>query len=502
MCVYVGLNLVIYFLIPNYIMQLKMYKDERGQLVFPDGPTMGREDYYATDNSTEGEADITINSKQQVSSSTQDDQENVAIEHAVDTSFAMDKSNVSWASKIIKKLNKSLVFLLPYITRNIHNILTRNSHIFHVGFMVFILDSLLPLFDGDDDTVLVADKRADKDANVIKTDSGRVPTSLLKKINSPKEIDNKDPLNVLVIGDSLAIGIGCIEKFDATKDNSLPFALVENTVASPLTNANTQRQGPVFPQVLARTLSYHLRRPVNWRSAGVDGGSISEIRELCMDVVKEESFQGIDFIVVLFGMNDLKKLLSVNPINQIFAGDKGEKQGHRATSQFRHGMEVFLRDIHAHAPDALVVFPALPVQPFNKNSLINIFPLGMVVDAVLGVWERQKKLVANKSSNAVYVELKANEIADWYSSGNGAVFSTNGMIGKEDSSRLIRNDVLLSADGVHPNKKMYSKWAELVGNKLCGSSSKGMRVSGASNVQLKHETSSKNSGNILKEVSH
>ena len=481
-------------------MQLKMYKDERGQLVFPDGPTMGSEDYYASYVSTEEEADIIINSKQQVSS-TQDDQENVAIEHdAMDTSFAMDKSNVSWASKIIKKLNKSLVFLLPYITRNIHNLLTRNSHLFHVGFMVFILDSLLPLFDGDDGTVLAADKRADKDANIIKNDCGRVPTSLLKKINSRKEIDNKDPLNVLVIGDSLAIGIGCIEKFDATKDNSLPFALVENTVASPLTNAKTQRQGPVFPEVLAHTLSYHLRRPVNWRSAGVDGGSISEIHDLCMDVVKEASVQGIDFIVVLFGMNDLKKLLSVNPIKQIFSGDKGEEQDRRATSQFRHGMEVMLRDIHTHAPDALVVFPALPVQPFNKNSLINIFPLGIMVDAVLSVWERQKKIVANKSSNAVYVELKANEIADWYSS--GAVFSTNGMIDKEDSSRLIRNDVLLSADGVHPNKKMYSKWAELVAKKLYNhidSSSKGMRVSGASNVQLKNETSSKNSGNILEE---
>ena len=282
--------------------------------------------------------------------------------------------------------------------------------------------------------------------------------------------------------------------------NSLPFALVENTVASPLTNAKTQRQGPVFPEVLAHTLSYHLRRPVNWRSAGVDGGSISEIRELCMDAVKEESVQGIDFIVVLFGMNDLKKLLSVNPINQIFSGGEGEKQDRRATSQFRHGMEVILHDIHAHAPDALVVFPALPVQPFNKNSLINIFPLGMMVDAVLGVWERQKKIVANKSSNAVYVELKANEIADWYSS--GAVFSTNGMIDKEDSSRLIRNDVLLSADGVHPNKTMYSNWAELVAKKLYNhidSSSKGMRVSGASNVQMKNETSSKNSGNILEE---
>ena len=74
-------------------------------------------------------------------------------------------------------------------------------------------------------------------------------------------------------------------------------------------------KGPVFPQSLARTLSYHFQQPVQWRSAGVDGGDINDIRSFCMDIVKEkcDTKKGstVDIIVVLFGMNDLK---TANPM--------------------------------------------------------------------------------------------------------------------------------------------------------------------------------------------
>ena len=84
----------------------------------------------------------------------------------------------------------------------------------------------------------------------------------------------------------------------------------------------------------------------------------------------------------------------------------------------------------------------------------------MVVDSVLGLWEQQKKIVADRSENSIYLELKAEEIKDWYSPG-----SSNGVdasLGISDEN----NDILLSADGVHPNKKMYALWGGLVGRKL------------------------------------
>ena len=428
--------------------------DERGQLIFPDGLTFGREDYYASDNNID---DSTTN---EVVDDDNDDgiiknekDVNTVVKDITDELFSSTKdtqTNISLVSRLIKKLNKLSLILIPWVSRNIHNLLTRNTHLFHIGFIVFVLDSLLPLLDGNKDD----DKKTTTKTDVI-------PASLLNKIDS-----HKDPLKVLVIGDSLAIGTGCIEEFDSTKDNSVPFALIENTKAPPQTSdiESHSFQGPVFPQVLARTLSYHFQQPVEWRSAGVDGGSLAEVDKFCMNVVKDESVNGIDIVVVLFGMNDLKKLLSgfVNPIQNLLSGgdDKEKMAEGRGTKQFRREMEMILSDIHSYSPDALVVFPTLPVQPFHKNSIINIFPLGMVVDSVLGLWEKQKKIVADRSENAMYLELKPQDIASWYAPGK-----SNGVDPALDVSDE-NNDILLSADGVHPNKKMYALWGGLVGRKL------------------------------------
>ena len=326
--------------------------DERGQLVFPDGLTFGREDYYASDNNIENSTndindgdDSIINEEKDV---------NTVVKDITDELFSSTKdtkSNISLVSRLIKKLNKLSLILIPWVSRNIHNLLTRNTHLFHIGFIVFVLDSLLPLLDG---------KSEYKKKKTTK--SNEITTSLLHKIDS-----HKDPLKVLVIGDSLAIGTGCIETFDSTKDNSVPFALIENTKTPPRTSIESHTyQGPVFPQVLARTLSYHFQQPVEWRSAGVDGGSLAEVDKFCMDVVKEESVNGIDIVVVLFGMNDLKKLFSgfVNPIQNLLSGgdDKEKMAEGRGTKQFRREMEMILSDIHSYLPEALVVFPTLPVQ--------------------------------------------------------------------------------------------------------------------------------------------
>ena len=428
--------------------------DERGQLVFPDGLTFGREDYYASDNTTEDSTndidnDGTIKEERDVNTDV-----NTVVKDITDELFSSNNTtkdtntNISLVSRLIKKLNKLSLILIPWVTRNIHNLLTRNTHLFHIGFIVFVLDSLLPLLDG---------KGEDKKKTTTK--SNAIPASLLHKIDS-----HKDPLKVLVIGDSLAVGTGCIENFDSTKDNSVPFALIENTKVPQTSIKSHTLQGPVFPQVLARTLSYHFQQPVEWRSAGVDGGSLAEVDKFCMDVVKEESVNGIDIVVVLFGMNDLKKLFSgiVNPIQNLLSGgdDKEKMAEGRGTKQFRREMEMILSDIHFYSPEALVVFPTLPVQPFHKNSIINIFPLGMVVDSVLGLWEQQKKIVADRSENAIYLELKTDEIKDWYSPGR-----SNGVDSALDVSDE-NNDILLSADGVHPNKKMYALWGGLVGRKL------------------------------------
>jgi lysophospholipase L1-like esterase len=267
-----------------------------------------------------------------------------------------------------------------------------------------------------------------------------------------------ESIRVLVIGDSLAIGVGCSEVFDTSKGSSTSaLALVENTKMPDNTSLSTE--GPVFPRALAQSLSRHFRLPVRWRSAGVDGGDVNDIRSLCMDVVKQECSRKdkpVDIIVVLFGMNDLKRLLS-------------NYEG--GINHFRLGIDNLLHEIRSHAPGALVVLPEIP---FHSN----VFPLGLVLDSAMGVWERLKRLVANNQSNAMYLGLNPQEILNLHRSGQKILAEKDTESEKlvdehgdsiiDDLSRTSKCDgsELLSPDHVHPNKILYRKWAELVGSKL------------------------------------
>ncbi|KAL9190576.1 hypothetical protein ACHAXT_000282 [Thalassiosira profunda] len=443
-----GETLLTAFVLLSFIQALvALYQyryDVRGQLVFPDGLTIGREDYYDDKGAYASSDDV------DVASGSQDDERDASSDVAEGPLLDV---GTSWAAKVVEKMNKSLVLLLPWLTRNVHNLLTKNTHLFHVGFIIFVLDSLLPfLLDGEKLDEVAADDGTK--GNSAKPDRIDPDLSLLQKMKNTSE---NDLIRILVIGDSLGIGIGCVEEFDAEKDNAVPFALIEKTTLPPQTSKQTQ--GPVFPQVLARSLSYHFHRPVQWRSAGVDGGDVNDIKTFCSDVVKQEG-AATDIIVVLFGMNDMKRIfLSTNPLEHLLGKDKED-----ATGKFRKGMELLLSEIREHAPNALVVFPALPIQSYHKNAIINVFPLGMLVDAGMGLWERQKKVVANSRSTAMYLDVKAQEVASWYDRD-----SENGLddgCGIIEAFNDIDDDVLLSADGVHPNKLMYAKWAESCGHKL------------------------------------
>ena len=375
-----ALAAIVVFSAVQGLMLLHKYRyDERGQLKYPDGLTLGKEDY--DDSAEQGES-------------------------VVDTSIDEDQQ------------------------REVTNSFS-------------ILDSLLPFL---------------VDTGENGTENQTMP-SLLRKLNSAKKSTTKDPIRVLVIGDSLAIGVGCIEQFGSTKTHLLPPTLIENTTET----KSYLRQGPVFPQVLARTLSRHFHLPVQWRSAGVDGGDVDDIRSFCLDVVKQERTQGVDIVVVLFGMNDLKRLLPDNPFRLLSGEQIVQDVG--ALSRFRNGIEMLISDIRSHAPGAVIVLPELPFQ-------MNIFPLGLVMDGLLGLWERLKKMVVKGRSNAMYLELDAKEISDLYSNKKSygtlvkALMDEHGLCMIEECDDVVDDNPLFSPDGVHPNKKLYQKWAEIVGRKL------------------------------------
>lgn len=221
--------------------------DSRGQLPYPNGLTLGVEQYL------ESEKDGT---------NTNTTSEHEAVQYNINNDTAADLEDIiseindepsKTMPQLMKKMNKALFLLLPWITQTVHMLLTRNAHLFHIGF-IFTLGSFLE--------------------DIMRNDQGDLdeynsPT-LFQKVNNVS-FNKEDPLRVLVIGDSLSIGIGCIEHFDANKDNSIPMELVQKTKLTGDHNTG-KLQGPVFPQAFARSLSRHFRLPVHYRSAGVDGG--------------------------------------------------------------------------------------------------------------------------------------------------------------------------------------------------------------------------------------
>lgn len=419
-------------------------------MVFPDGPTVGVENAVEerVANNGDGSPRVSDDNSASADEVLMQDQDKSSLKDAV------QPDDIYSIQYFLRKLNRSLLLLLPWITGNIHNLLTKNSHLFHIGFIItlvrFLEDTMLGKDDGDYKESKLADGTRKRAAQ----------PSLLEKVS--RQHQNQDPIRVLVIGDSLAVGTGCVEVFDPMKNNDVPMTLVENL--HPSSKQSSKLQPPVFPQMLARTLSSQFQQPVHWRSGGVDGGDVNDIRKYCMDIIKQECdaadkastlgssyTQGPpDIIVVLFGMNDLKNLVSLNIIPRMFKSDDAEDGGGGIAHHFRRGMEALIYDIKSYAPDAYIVFPQLPIQTFHKNSIVNILPLGVFVDTMIGFWEGQKRRVMEgkkkrgrvSERNTIYVDLEAKEIADWYCIDNDD--EENGMTAAECYDD-IRNDSLISA---------------------------------------------------------
>jgi lysophospholipase L1-like esterase len=308
---------------------------------------------------------------------------------------------------IINRVNRWMFLLIPWASQQFAFLLERNTHLFHLGFFM----TLAQLFD--------------------------IPNRFFAKV--PPEEDEYEseltivaPKRLVVIGDSLAVGLGSINVFDPDKNNSAPFYRMENLKEG-------GGEGPVFPRVLAHTLADHTQEPVQWRSAGVDGGDVQLIDEYCLGVIEEECAQGKppDLVVILCGPNDLKAFFS-NPLKSA------------SPREFRKRLTTLITRIRILSPNAIVLLPSLPAQMFHRHSPLNIFPLSFFLDTVVGIWESQKKLVADKfpSRKVLYLGLSPSEIYDWYQSSEH------------------EHSTLIAADGVHPNARCYAFWATTMGNKL------------------------------------
>lgn len=282
---------------------------------------------------------------------------------------------------------------------------------------------------------------------------------LQKKIHSPKKLattigsttsftaNSLEPLqtqktnqtcNLVVIGDSLACGVGCVNKWDKVFYEQQLTSNGINTSRTDEKQGEDERynDGPILPRVLANTLSQRFRCNVRWRSAGVVGGCVDVIQRECMDVIRQEVQSGNppNVVVVLCGMNDIR-----THITRLFQG----------ASSFRISLQKLCEELHREAPDALIVLPALPVM-YEKNSknMLLVFPAALLAECFIRFWDLQKRRLA-KTLGPMQ-----------------AIF-----ISRPDSAYVLSSvspssPSLTAADLVHPSDYGYFVWGRFLANSL------------------------------------
>ena len=417
---------------------------------------------------------------------------------------------------IMKRINRFLFLLVPWVTQSVSRYWIQSSHLIHVGIalgLVRIVDQIQRTLTqwrsnvqeftsnsnmiDDDDVIVTTSDNTKKNNHTVQSTSLVMNSNELQK----DRLGTKKPIErVLVLGDSLAVGLGSIEQFEARKPppeaDVEGYWKIENT-----TSTLTAQQSPVFPHVLASTLAKRQNTTVSWRSAGVDGGAVQHIRQYLIPVLKEQVEKGEapDVIVLLCGFNDLKLQ---------FAGSLRRPWKLLSPKRFRTVLQSLFQEMHDICPTARVIVPALPNSMFlQKTSLVGIFPLAFFIDLTAAYWECQKQRVAQKwcvpnrksrqknelsstpkatescladDNNPVqYLPLTANTIKEWYDRDTSLqqewieqhydAATTSGS--RKQQRLLIPPKGFVSIDGIHPNQKCYTFWAEYVADSLLQSDS-------------------------------
>ena len=397
----------------------------KGQLIIPPGLTVGI-------------AEPNHNNQRQYQSAFGEQQERPT-SSLIESASNRISTETSQYARALNRLNRWLVILIPLASQKLGSIMQRNTHLFHFGFIM----TLAGFFEIPNRWFTKWD------------DKEQYPSTFREKHLSPSlSSTSRPPERIIVIGDSLAVGLGSVNVFDSTKTNADPFCRIENVNVS---TTDADAPGPVFPRILAETLANLCQITVSWRSAGVDGGDVSLIQTFCLDLIKEEVSLGRcpDVVLVLCGTNDLKYFLS----NPIVAG------GPRT---FRQKLNRLLRDILRAAPHTRIVLPMIPTQMFHTSSPLNIFPLNLLLDTMVGFWDYQKKLVANEypSENVIYMGLGTSDIYEWYKNVDDNEDMEVSPIDPLLVPPPVGEDGLIAADGIHPNANCYRLWARSLGKQL------------------------------------
>jgi lysophospholipase L1-like esterase len=467
-----------------------------GQLIVPPGPTIGvaypnkmrQSNNVPTNPSSNAtifaKAASLFSSANGANSTTADPHNSTTTPAARTTSTRSEGKNRY--TRILNTVNKWMILLVPWIARQVSYVLARNTHFFHLVFIVTLSRVFdLPNYWAFQRRLQRAAVAAttpsmqgmSMDAVTTTTETASHRSGAIDVVDTDVVTNSSLPISdVLVLGDSLAVGLGSVDIFDSTKNNTLDYELLQNLDTTTTSDGvDEDNFGPVFPRVLAEALADKQGIHVRWRSAGVDGGDTRHIHVFCLPVLKEEVQQGRtpDLVVLLCGINDLKSYMS-----------KPWPGGNPVPREFRKRLQKLIDSIHQLAPNCTIVLPAIPTQMFHKKSPMNIFPFNFVMDSLIGFWDSLKMGVADrvvdgddilspktldpksqmKEGKVYYVRTEPNEVLSWYGKPDpmepmlvGSSFSV------EDETE---NPRLIAGDGVHPNAKCYALWAQSLADQL------------------------------------
>lgn len=151
------------------------------------------------------------------------------------------------------------------------------------------------------------------------------------------------PLNVLFVGDSVAIGVGAEQ-------------------AAPLQAAFAER------------LSQQQGAPVSWKTIGASGLDTRELRAMVAEKAHGKVF---DVAVVLCGINDGKKLL----------------EG-RWPSVFREDLVSLCAEVRQRVPDGNICIPRIP--GYLSAPQLQVWPMCHFINLFFGPYDAQKLVVARE----------------------------------------------------------------------------------------------------------
>ena len=179
-----------------FVAILQYRTNPAGELVVPPGPTIGTESpnrtvLYDEDNHRKSSSFASLKEKFE--------QENYQSERVI-------TSSTSRYARILNRCNRFLFLLLPWVFEKASYLMGMQMHVMHIGFIV----GMVRIFD-----VPTTFFERQQQNSIALPDAAAVCAS--EKVE-----------RVLVIGDSLAVGLGTVNQFDKNKNQTVDYCLLEN----------------------------------------------------------------------------------------------------------------------------------------------------------------------------------------------------------------------------------------------------------------------------------